>query len=610
MAQNTLTVLPYVGAGQQTIFTINANGRSASVDSQSVVMSTEDKAVIDAINTSVGLLGTEATLSALNTKVVQGNGTSTTAIKVTISSDSTGQVKIATGSAVIGKLAANSGVDIGDVDVTSLPSLPAGTNNIGDVDVLSLPSLPAGANAIGTVGVTSLPALSAGTNNIGDVDVLSLPALPAGTNNIGDVDVLSLPALPAGTNNIGDVDVLTLPALPTGTNTIGSVKITDGVSTASVRALANNALNVAITDGSGNQVTSFGGGTQYAEGATAATITGTAMMMEGAANTLVVAQGTAADGLLVNLGSNNDVTVTGSVAVTGTFWQATQPVSASSLPLPSGAATAALQTQPGVDIGDVTINNASGAAAVNIQDGGNSITIDGTVAVSGSVAVTGTFWQATQPVSGTITAVTSITNALPAGTNNIGDVDVLSLPALPAGTNNIGDVDVLTLPGIVGAAAHDAAISGAPIRIGGRAVSTDFTAVGAGDAVDFISTLLGKQVTYPYALPAKTWSYAAASGGIVNTTAITAQSAGGAGTYQYISSFDVVNKHATVGTEVIIRDSTPTVLWRGYCMPGGFGYTKTYTTPLRCADNKAVEAVCVDTGAAVYVNISGFLAAE
>lgn len=33
----------------------------------------------------------------------------------------------------------------------------------------------------------------------------------------------------------------------------------------------------------------------------------------------------------------------------------------------------------GTDIGDVTINNASGASAVNIQDGGNSITVDGTV---------------------------------------------------------------------------------------------------------------------------------------------------------------------------------------------------------------------------------------
>lgn len=33
----------------------------------------------------------------------------------------------------------------------------------------------------------------------------------------------------------------------------------------------------------------------------------------------------------------------------------------------------------GTDIGDVTINNAAGAAAVNIQDGGNAITVDGTV---------------------------------------------------------------------------------------------------------------------------------------------------------------------------------------------------------------------------------------
>lgn len=49
---------------------------------------------------------------------------------------------------------------------------------------------------------------------------------------------------------------------------------------------------------------------------------------------------------------------------------------------------------------------------------------------------------------GTVTAVTAISNALPAGTNNIGDVDVLSLPAIPAGTNNIGDVDVLTLPAL------------------------------------------------------------------------------------------------------------------------------------------------------------------
>lgn len=70
-----------------------------------------------------------------------GNGTSGTGVqRVTIASDSTGQVKLAAGTAAIGKLTANSGVDIGDVDVTSLPALAAGTNSIGkilptDIDV-------------------------------------------------------------------------------------------------------------------------------------------------------------------------------------------------------------------------------------------------------------------------------------------------------------------------------------------------------------------------------------------------------------------------------------------------------------------------------------------
>lgn len=40
------------------------------------------------------------------------------------------------------------------------------------------------------------------------------------------------------------------------------------------------------------------------------------------------------------------------------------------------ASGSTLGANSGVDIGDVTINNAAGAGAVNIQDGGNSITVD------------------------------------------------------------------------------------------------------------------------------------------------------------------------------------------------------------------------------------------
>lgn len=78
----------------------------------------------------------------------------------------------------------------------------------------------------------------------------------------------------------------------------------------------------------------------------------------------------------------------------------------------------------------------SGASALPIQDGGNSITVDGTVAVSGTVTVsgavtnTGTFAvQATQAGTwniATVTAVTAITNALPAGTNTIGNVGLIA----------------------------------------------------------------------------------------------------------------------------------------------------------------------------------------
>ena len=164
-----------------------------------------------------------------------------------------------------------------------------------------------------------------------------------------------------------------------------------------------------------------------------------------------------------------------SVAVTGTFWQATQPVSAASLPLPSGAATSALQLPDGHN---VTVDNATGAAAVNIQDGGNAITVDGTVTVGsitagdnniGNVDIVslpaGNLGQQLAAASLSTVPGTNIADAtyigdikfgesLPAGTAaigklaansgvDIGDVDILTIAA---GDNNIGNVDIVSLP--------------------------------------------------------------------------------------------------------------------------------------------------------------------
>ena len=57
-----------------------------------------------------------------------------------------------------------------------------------------------------------------------------------------------------------EVDVTRMAPLVAGTAFAGKVQLTDGTSDATVRNLAaNDALNVAIVDGSGNQVTSFAG---------------------------------------------------------------------------------------------------------------------------------------------------------------------------------------------------------------------------------------------------------------------------------------------------------------------------------------------------------------
>lgn len=291
-----------------------------------------------------------------------------------------------------------------------------------------------------------------------------------------DISTLSIPTPLAvdETNN----RLLVSAIITAGGGSGGDGAIVDGVSAAikaTVFDLTNsNPLATQIVDANGDAITSFGGGTQYADGAVQATPTGTVALGYDGANVralttdvngylqvdvLTLPAVTATDLDIRNLvfatdkvdasgsilGANSgvdigDVTInnasgaaavniqdggnsitvdgtvaiSGSVAVTGTFFQATQPISAAALPLPTGAATAALQTQPGVDIGDVTINNAAGASAVNIQDGGNSITVDGTVAISGTVTTKETRSATpgqTSPAMSTTTATILASNA-------------------------------------------------------------------------------------------------------------------------------------------------------------------------------------------------------
>lgn len=145
--------------------------------------------------------------------------------------------------------------------------------------------------------------------------------------------------------------------------------------------------------------------------------------------------------VVVDLGANNDVTVTGNVAVTGTFFQAAQPITDNGGSLTVDG-TFFQATQP--ISGTVTAN--AGTGPWPITDNAGSLTVDGTVTVtdgSGSLTVDGTV-AATQSGTWNIGSITTLP-ALVAGTANIGDVDVLTLPSIPAGNNNIGDVDIATI---------------------------------------------------------------------------------------------------------------------------------------------------------------------
>ena len=173
------------------------------------------------------------------------------------------------------------------------------------------------------------------------------------------------------------------------------------------------------------------------------------------------------------------VSISGSVAVTGTFFQATQPVSGTIAATQSGTWSVGITTlgqqlaaaSVPVVLTAAQITALTPLATVAISNFPVSQAVTGTffqatqpVSIAASVAVTGTFFQATQPVSGTIAATQS-------GTWNIGSITTLpavtiaasqtiavtnagtfAVQATQAGTWNIGTIT--TLPAITLAAAQ------------------------------------------------------------------------------------------------------------------------------------------------------------
>ena len=247
---------------------------------------------------------------------------------------------------------------------------------------------------------------------------------------------------------------------------------------------------------------------------------------------------------MTSTSANVNVT-NGSIAVTGTFWQATQPVSAASLPLPTGAATSANQptnaaaasTTSG-QTGNLAMGAVSTAAPSYTTATSNNLSLTpvGALRVDGSAV--------TQPVSGTVTAA---------------QATAANLNAQVAGdTTN---------------AATDA---GNPVKTGGRAnVGTTYpTAVTNGQRVNAMYDKTGKQIVNGALREMKGKQYTT----ITTNTSTTVVTGGAAGTFNDVYAIVVTNTSATA-TSITFNDGAANQLTLA-CPAGD---TRGFTVPVDSA---------------------------
>lgn len=484
------------------------------------------------------------------------------------------------GNQIMGRRRDNPAAEVdADGDVVAINATDKGELYVKHIDVVPVSDNGGSLTVDGSVTV-----VDGGGSLTVDGSVSITGAIPAGTNNIGDVDVLSLPALAAGTNNIGDVDVLTLPALPAGSNKIGAVD-TDADATIA-DAVPTVGLFVAGTDGTNARALKTD-----ASGELQVDVLTLPSLPAGNANI-------------------GDVDV-------------------ASLPaLPAGSN----------NIGDVDVLSLPALVAGSAKIGAVDTDADATIAAA--VPSVGLFVAGTDGTNarGLLTDagghlqvdVTDILVELPAGSNNIGDVDVLSLPALPAGTNNIGDVDVLTLPAlvagtanigdvdvasiaagdnnignvdivtmpnvtlaagtntneVVGDVAHDIAAAGNPLMIAGVAETPDDSAPGNQVSAEGDSTRIATDrdgAVYTHQHPPRIWHVATEY--TTQQTDATVKAAPGSGLSLYVTDIYIA---VNAAVNVTLEEGTTTLKWRYYGNSQGQGVSASLKVPIKIAANTAL----------------------
>lgn len=158
-----------------------------------------------------------------------------------------------------------------------------------------------------------------------------------------------------------------------------------------------------------------------------------------------------------------------------------------------------------------------------------------------------------------------------------------------------------------GDVAHDAADSGNPVKVGGKAVNAEPAAVANADRANLITDLVGKLITLPYANPENFVSGAITSA-MTGTTSTSLIAAPASGLRNYITTIICSNSHASVGTDIVIQDGsggTTLLTIPAAAVYGGAAIT--LPVPLRQPTTAtAIFCANVTTGASTKVSAVGY----
>lgn len=153
-----------------------------------------------------------------------------------------------------------------------------------------------------------------------------------------------------------------------------------------------------------------------------------------------------------------------------------------------------------------------------------------------------------------------------------------------------------------------------PIAVGLEGRTSSKTSVTNGTLVRSIATVDGRLITRLNSIPENEWVYAAASGGITNTTtAVTLVAAQAAGIRNYLTNLQLSSDALGAATEIAIRDGAGgAVLWRGKIGTAGIAGVSTiqFSDPLKSTAATLLEVVTLSASVfgGVYVNAQGYIA--